>query len=40
MDKREQQEKLSQSLSAANALFGNDAWQTGWNKEPESSGRP
>ena len=36
LDKREQQEKLSQSLSAANALFGNDAWQTGWNKEPES----
>ena len=35
MDKREQQEKLSQSLSAANAV-GNDAWQTGWNKEPES----
>ena len=29
LDKREQQEKLSQSLSAANALFGNDAWQTG-----------
>lgn len=25
-----------QSLSAANALFGNDAWQTGWNKDPES----
>lgn len=36
LDKREQQEKLSQSLSAANALFGNDAWQTGWNKDPES----
>ena len=35
-DKREQQEKLSQSLSAANAMFGNDAWQTGWNKDPES----
>ena len=36
LDKREQQEKLSQSLSAANALFGNDAWQAGWNKDPES----
>ena len=36
LDKRERQEKLSRSLSAANALFGNDAWQTGWNKDPES----
>lgn len=35
LDKREQQEKLSLSLSAVNTLFGNDTWQTGWNKDPE-----
>lgn len=33
--RKEQQDTLSQSFSAANALFGNDTWQAGWNKDPE-----
>lgn len=34
--KKEQQDNLSRSISAANHLFGNDDWQAGWMKDPEN----
>lgn len=33
-NKGERREALSKSLSAANELFGNDAWQTNWMRDP------
>lgn len=33
--KKEQQESLSRSFSAANALFGDDGWQDGWMRDPD-----
>lgn len=30
----QQTEALTQSMEAANLLFGNEAWQTGWKKNP------
>lgn len=33
---KEQSEIQTQSLSAANRLFGNDDWQKGWTQDPET----
>lgn len=33
---KEQSEIQTQSLSAANKLFGNDDWQKGWTQDPET----